>query len=76
MILLNVDELTEETMQKCMAYWKNHAALYPMLKKNNKGSCVVLDWLSSLVEYRLKKETINSLKRKFIEVGLWHIDII
>ena len=68
MILLNVDNLKEETMQKCMFYWKNHSTLYPMLRKTNKGGCVVLDWLSALVEYRLKKETINSLKRKFIDV--------
>ena len=68
--LMNVDveNLNEEMTQKCMFYWKNYQTLSSSFKKANKGASKVLDWITAIVEYKLKKETINSLKRRFIDV--------
>ena len=67
---VDVENLNEEMTQRCMTYWKNYQALSTNFKKANKGASKVLDWITAIVEYRLKKETINSLKRRFVDVIL------
>ncbi len=62
------DNLNEDMTQKSMTYWKNYHTLQPVFKKANKGASKILDWITSIVEHKLKKETISSLKRRFVEV--------
>jgi len=65
---VDIESLNEEMTQKCMFYWKNYQTLASNFKKANKGASKVLDWITAIVEYKLKNETINSLKRRFIDV--------
>ena len=68
--MINVDAETspEETIEKAMPFWKDHHSLSIVFKKSHKGASVVLDWVTALIEYRSKKETINSLTKKFFDV--------
>ena len=44
--------------------WKNQTIIQAKLYKVSKFGCLLAQWINLLVEYNLKKETINSSKRR------------
>ena len=44
--------------------WKNQTIIQAKLYKVSKCGCLLAQWINLLVEYNLKKETINSSKRR------------
>jgi len=60
--------LSEETLQSLMPLWKNQLTLNNKLKHNYFGMSVILRWICTNVELKLKKETLKSQQRKIPEL--------
>ena len=61
---LNVDNLKEETVESLISIWKNQAIFTDKISSIAKGGVIILDWISACVEYRVKKLTLNDLKKR------------
>ena len=68
MVTFDPENMEQEANTDATILWKNYHTLSPNFKKNNKGASVVLDWIAAIIEFRLKKDIINSLKTKSIDV--------
>ncbi|OMJ87296.1 hypothetical protein SteCoe_10980 [Stentor coeruleus] len=64
MISIQNDQLPENVINEVLPLWKSQGTLRLKLSKINNGACVLLDWISMIVEYNLKSEiSITSKKR-------------
>ena len=64
----NPENLNEEQTKKLFALWKNYPQISQKIIKINKGVALLLDWMTAVLEYKLKIETLKSAKKKFIDV--------
>ena len=61
---VSADRLTEEQMQAMLPVWKDQHTLLTKLQKQPKGASILTEWLSSCVEYKLRKETLTAALHK------------
>jgi len=64
MTSVSIDRLSEEQMQTLIPVWKNQQTLLVSLRKQPKGASILAEWLSSCVEYKLRKETLTASLHK------------
>ena len=60
---ISADHLTEEQLTGLLPVWKNQHVMQANLQRAGRGASVISDWISHCVEYKLKKETLNSAQR-------------
>lgn len=60
---ISADHLSEEQLTGLLPVWKNQHVMQASLQKAGRGACVISEWISHCVEYKLKKETLNSAQR-------------
>ena len=65
---LNPDNLTDDQVEKLLPLWKDYINLSQIIPSNLKGINLILDWICSSIEFKLKKATIYSLKKNFTQV--------
>lgn len=65
---ISPDHLTEEQLSALLPVWKNQQTLQAKLSKTARGAVVLSEWISYCVEYKLKKETLNSAVKKLPEL--------
>ena len=68
MNVFDPESIKQEHMDKLMPLWLNYQTLQPKLSKTSKGAAILLDWMTSIVEYKVKKATFSSLKKSENEV--------
>lgn len=56
--------ISEQIINEILPIWKNQTMIQAKLMKNSKCVCLLAQWLSHIVEYSLKKETVNSSKKR------------
>ena len=55
---------SEQVINELLPIWKNQTIIQAKLMKISKCACLLAQWLSFIVEYSLKKETVNSSKKR------------
>lgn len=65
---LKLEGLSNSSIESALPLWKNYNLLSASIKKNYKGASIILDWITSVVEWRLKNETMKSLELRFPDV--------
>ena len=65
---VSADRLTDEQLTELLPIWKNQQTLLVKLSKVSKGGSVIAEWISSCVEYKLRKETLTASLRKLPEL--------
>ncbi|OMJ84334.1 hypothetical protein SteCoe_14558 [Stentor coeruleus] len=68
MISIQNDQLPENVINEVLPLWKSQGTLRLKLSKINNGACVLLDWISMIVEYNLKSEIIVTSKKRIPEL--------
>ena len=53
------EDINEHTLSQIMPLWKQNQTLQPKLLKISKGGKIILDFICSSVEFKLKKEILN-----------------
>jgi len=64
-----LESIHDGITELALPLWKNYNSIYPGVKKNSKGMAVILDWITSIVEWKLKSETMKNLEQRFPEVS-------
>lgn len=65
---ISPDHLSEEQLTALLPIWKNQQSLQAKLAKSARGAVIIAEWISHCVEYKLKKETLNSAVKKLPEL--------
>jgi hypothetical protein len=65
------ENMTQEQLEKAMPIWKSYKNLQPIMEKENKGICAILEWITSVVECKIKIDTLKSIEQKFPDVILF-----
>ena len=65
---ISPDHLSEEQLSALLPIWKNQQTLQAKLAQTARGAVVIAEWISHCVEYKLKKETLNSAVKKLPEL--------
>jgi hypothetical protein len=56
--------LSDSVINEILPIWKAQATIKAKLSKTSKCTCLLAEWIGYIVEYSLKKETVNSSKRR------------
>lgn len=64
----NVDNIKEETIDYMIPLWKNRELIAPKAAEYSKGATILLEWITACVEYKIKKSTLNGIKKTDAEV--------
>ena len=56
--------ISEQVINELLPIWKSQTIIQAKLMKISKCACLLAQWLSYIVEYSLKKETVNSSKKR------------
>lgn len=64
----NVENIREEIIDCLMPLWKNYSILAERVAEYSKGASILLEWMTACVEYKVKKSTLNGLKKTEVEV--------
>lgn len=65
---ISPDHLSEEQLSALLPIWKNQQILQAKLAKIARGAVIIAEWISYCVEYKLKKETLNSALKRLPEL--------
>ena len=65
---IQIHLLTEEQLNDLLNVWKNQQAILYNLQKYCRGVSIITDWIVYSVEYKLKKETLESFEKRHPEV--------
>ena len=65
---ISPDHLSEEQLSALLPVWKNQQTLQAKLAKVARGAVIIAEWISYCVEYKLKKETLNSALKRLPEL--------
>lgn len=64
----NPENIREENVDLILGLWKNYNAIQPKIAKTCRGASILLDWVTSCMEFKIKKATLESVKRSLLEV--------
>ena len=56
--------LSDNVINEILPIWKNQTMIQAKLLKTSKCACLLAQWIAYIVEYSLKKETVNSSKKR------------
>jgi hypothetical protein len=62
MLGIRPDLVKDTSIEFALPLWKNYSTLSPSLRKVSKGAGALLDWVTSVVEWKLKNETMRNLQ--------------
>lgn len=65
---LNPENLRQDIVEQILPLWKNYNVLSQQLSKVSKGAQYLLDWMTGLLEMKIKSETLKDAKKKFPEL--------
>lgn len=65
---LNPENLRQDIVEQILPLWKNYIVLSQQLSKVSKGAQYLLDWMTGLLEMKIKSETLKDAKKKFPEL--------
>ena len=65
----NVDNMKEEIVEDLIPLWKHQTDILERVSGVSKGAAILLQWVVGCVEYRVKKLTLNDLKKTESEVN-------
>lgn len=65
---ISPEHLSEEQLSALLPVWKNQQTLQAKLAKVARGAVIMAEWISYCVEYKLKKETLNSALKRLPEL--------
>ena len=65
---LNPENLRQDIVEQILPLWKNYIVLSQHLSKVSKGAQYLLDWMTGLLEMKIKSETLKDAKKKFPEL--------
>ena len=60
--------LPDSVINEILPIWKNQPFIQSKLLKTSRCVCLLAQWLGFIVEYSLKKETVNSSKKRIPEL--------
>jgi hypothetical protein len=66
----NAEYIKEDQIDVLLPLWKNYSIIHPNLQRQCKEACVLLDWITGCVEFKIKKATLNNIKKNTNEVQL------
>lgn len=62
------ENLKQEIIDQILPLWKNYTILSPIMAKTHKGAQYLLDWITGLLELKIKSDTLKTAKKKFPEL--------
>ncbi|OMJ91743.1 hypothetical protein SteCoe_5644 [Stentor coeruleus] len=68
MLSIQNDQLSENVINEVLPLWKSQNLMRLKLSKISTGACLLLDWISLIVEYNLKCEIILTSKKRIPEL--------
>jgi len=64
----NPENIREENVDLILTLWKNYNTVQPRISKTSRGASILLDWITSCMEYKIKKATLDGIKKSLSDV--------